>query len=184
MVEGFAKPTLNFKSINVFGLIEEPNVQQSSDQDKDQVSHLATEGLEGDEEVEETIREYSVGSVRVVGLAEEKTNEAHRKYKYPSWKEWCSARMERARGQQASKERELGKLESRAEMYNRSGEDDNLKRAGLDAGNKREDRGFWRRRRGCRKPDRSKSGAFPRGQGGGMEDGAIWLRSSIKRRMI
>ncbi len=100
-----------------------------------------------------------------------------RKCKYPLWKEWCSVRMERAKGQQAS----------RTETYSRSGEDDNLKRAGWDAGNKREGRGFWRRRRGRRKPDRSKSGTFPRGQGfkaGGMEDGAIWLRSSIKRKIL
>ena len=133
---------------------------QQNSQDKDQVSHLTDEGLEGDEEVEETAREYSVGSVRVVGWAKEKTNKALWKYKYTSWKEWCSVRMERA-----SKEQELGKLESRTEMYNRSGGDDNLKRAGWDAGNKREGRGFWRRRRGRRKPDRSKSGAFPQGQG-------------------
>ncbi len=161
VVEGFTKPTLNFRSIITLGLIEEgwPNLQQSS-QDEDQVSHLTDKGLEGDEEVEETVREYSVGSVRVVGRAEEKTNKMHRKYKYPSWKEWCSVRMERT-----NKEQELGKFESRTEMYNWSGEDDNLKRAGLDAGIKREGRGFWRRRRGRRRPDRSKSGAFPRGQG-------------------
>ncbi len=165
MVEGFAKPTLNFRSIVTLGLIEEgwPNIQENS-QDKDQVSHLTDKGLEGDEEVEETVRKYSVGSVRVVGRAEEKTNKAHRKYNYPSWKEWCSVRMERAKGQQASKEQELEKLKSRTEMYCR-GADNNLKRAGWDAGNNRKDRGFWRRRRGRRRPDRSKSGAFPRGQG-------------------
>ena len=113
--------------------------------------------------MEETVREYSVGSVRVVDRAEEKTNQVLRKYKYPSWKEWCSARMERAKDHQASKEQELGELKSAEECY-RSEEDNNLKRAGFNPGNKCEGRGFWRRR-GRRKPDRSKSGAFSRGQG-------------------
>ncbi len=54
----------------------------------------ADDGLEEDEEVEEAVGEYSVGSVRVVSRAE-KMDKAHRKYKYPSWQEWCSVRMER-----------------------------------------------------------------------------------------
>ena len=127
--------------------------------------YLTDEGLEGDKEFEETVRDYSISSVRVGGRAEEKTNKVHRKYKYLLWKEWCSVRMERVKGQQASKEQELGKLKSRTETYSRSGEDNSLKRAGFNAGNKCEGRGFWRRRRGRRKPDRSKSGAFPQGQG-------------------
>ena len=113
--------------------------------------------------MEETVREYSVGSVRVVDRAEEKTNQVLRKYKYPSWNEWCSVRMESAKDHQASKEQELGELKSAEECY-RSEEDNNLKRAGFNPGNKCEGRGFWRRR-GRRKPDRSKSGAFSRGQG-------------------
>ncbi len=109
MVKGFTKPTLNLNSLVTLGLIEEgwPNMRQSS-QGKDQISHLTDKGLEGEKGVEEKFREYSVGSLQVVGKAEEKTNKAPRKYKYPSWKDWCSVRMGRAKGKQAGKEQELG----------------------------------------------------------------------------
>ncbi len=162
VVKDFTKPTLNFKSLVALGIIEKgwPNIQQSA-QDKDQVSHLTNKGLEGDE-VEKTVREYSVGSVRVVGRAEGKTNKALREHKYLSWKEWCSVRMKKAKDQRASKEQELGKLKSAEECYC-SKEDNNLKRASFNAGNKRTGHGLWQKRRGCCKPDRS-NGAFPRGQ--------------------
>ncbi len=90
VVKGFAKPTLNFRSIIALGLIKEgwPHIQQNS-QDEDQVSHLTDEGLEGDKEVEETVGEYSVGSVRVVGWAGEKTNKALRKYRVIQ--NWCES---------------------------------------------------------------------------------------------
>ncbi len=165
VVKDLERSTLDFRALVALGLIEEgwPKVRRHS-QEKDPVSQLTDEELEGDEELE-TIKEFSVRTVQVVDRAEEQMDKkALRGYKnlswkdrrarIPSWKDWCSVRMQ-----------ERARPKSEADMYYPSKEDDNPKRAGSDTGQRSSGRGPWLRRRSRRRPDRSKSGAFPQGQG-------------------
>ncbi len=164
VVRGLERPTLDLRSRVALGLIEDgwPMVRT---QDKDPVSQLTDEELAGDEEMVEIVKEFSVSLVQVVDRAEEQmVKKAFRGFKNLSWKDrraripsskdWCSVRMQ-----------ERARLKSEAGMYYPCKEDDNTKQAGLDTGNRSSGSGPWLRRRSHHRPDRSKSGAFPRGQG-------------------
>ncbi len=127
VVRGLEWPTLDFRSLVALGLIEEgwPKVRNK---DKDPISQLTDEELEGNEELVETVKEFSVRTVQVVDRAEEQMdNKALRGYKnlswkdrrarISSWKDWCSVSMQKR-----------ARLKSEADMYYPSKEDGNPKR--------------------------------------------------------
>ncbi len=67
VVKGFKRPMLDYKSLVTLGLIEEgwPRVCTNS-QDEDTVSTATNKDLKGDEELVETVREFSVDVVQKV----------------------------------------------------------------------------------------------------------------------
>ncbi len=164
VVKDLERSTLDFRALVTLGLIEE-GWPKARTQDKDPVSQLTDEELEGDEELVETVKEFSVRTVHMVDRAEEQMDKkVFRRYKnlswkdrrstrIPTWKDWCAARMQKR-----------ARLKSEANTYYPSKEDNNPKRAGSDTGKRSSRRGPWLRRRSRRKPDRIKSGVFPRGQ--------------------